>query len=59
MISIFKSIELEFDNQGIPSEQYENINSALTPLITKCINNPTYSSIEELVEAYWEINKSI
>jgi len=56
MISIFKSIELEYDNQGIPIELYKNINSTLIPLITECIDNPTYPSIEKLVSTYWDIN---
>lgn len=56
--SIFKSLESEYDNQAIPSDRYEKINESLTPLLIDCVSNPTISSIEKLIKAFWKTKHS-
>ena len=56
LLSIFESLETEYDNQAIPISRYEKVNSSLQPHIFKCLDNPTMPSIENLIKEFWKLN---
>lgn len=57
LLSIFKSLESEYDNQAIIESRYEEVNSYLQPYILNCLDNPTMPSIEKLIKEFWKLNQ--
>ena len=54
---IFNALESEYDNQAVPKDRYEDLNSSLIPLLTACVDNPTTPSIEKLIKEFWKLKK--
>lgn len=54
---IFKALESEYDDQAVPTDRYEELNSSLIPLLTECVDNPTTPSLEKLIKEFWKLTK--
>ena len=57
LLSIFKSLESEYDNQAIIGSRYEEVNSSLQSHILKCLDNPTKPLMENLIKEFWKLNQ--
>ncbi len=51
LIKIFESLEAEYNEQAVPSERYEHIESIKESLI-ETINNPTLDNLDKLIISF-------
>ena len=56
LINIFERLASEYENQAVPSNRYNEVNS-LSPLLIATLSNPSTENLTNLIKAYLEICK--